>query len=81
MITARREDRLQKLKKELEEKHGNIKVKVIVADLTKSEDVDKIIEETKEDDIGLLINNAGELFVGVIYGYDECSVAIRSVWH
>lgn len=59
VITARREERLQSLKKELERKHANIKVKVVVADLAKSEDIQKIIDETEDLDVGLLINNAG----------------------
>lgn len=62
VITARREDRLQKLKTELEQKHGDINVQVILSDLTESEGVQKVIEETKDVDIGLLINNAGELY-------------------
>lgn len=58
IIVARREDKLENLKWELE---NSFKVKVIVKiyDLTKIENVDKLYDDLKQFKINLLINNAG----------------------
>lgn len=45
IVAARRGDKLQQLKEELEQK-ANVKVKVVVADLSKPEDVERLIEES-----------------------------------
>jgi len=60
VIIARREDRLNELKQELEKKH-NIKVKVIAKDLTLPNATIEIYNEVKEAEIQVdyLINNAG----------------------
>jgi len=58
VIIARREDKLLALKKELISKY-NIKIKIIVADLTSISGLEKVKKETDGLEIGLLINNAG----------------------
>ena len=59
VITARREDRLKKLKEKIEQDGGQ--ALSVVADVTKKEDWEKIIKETKETfgDATALVNNAG----------------------
>lgn len=55
IIVARREERLQSLKDEL----SNVKVKCIVADLSDENECKKLYEQTKDENIDMLINNAG----------------------
>ncbi len=60
IITARNEESLKELKKELNEKNNN-KVDIYLADLNKEEECLKLYNEVKEkyQNIDLLINNAG----------------------
>jgi len=60
IIIARSEDKLNKLKKELESKH-NIKVKVIAKDLANAEATKEIYDEISKAgvEVEYLINNAG----------------------
>lgn len=60
VIIARRKDKLNELKQELENKH-NVKVKVIAKDLTLPEAAIEIYNEVKESgmEVDYLINNAG----------------------
>lgn len=58
LITARREEQLQKLADKLEEKHP-IKVEILVCDLSDSEQLDILIEKAKTMDLGLVVSNAG----------------------
>lgn len=60
IITARNEENLKELKKELNEKNNN-KVDIYLADLSKEEECLKLYNEVKEKykKIDLLINNAG----------------------
>lgn len=55
IIVARREDRLNELKNELK----NVNVKCISADLSNEEEVKNLYEITKDENIDMLINNAG----------------------
>lgn len=55
---ARRRDLLEKLATDFASKYG-VKCLVIAADLSISQDIEKVIEETKNLDVGLLINAAG----------------------
>lgn len=57
-LVARSEEKLRVIEKELISKY-QIKVKAIVADLTSEADIDKLIKETSDLEIGLLVNNAG----------------------
>lgn len=54
ILTARRKDRLLALQRQLS---GN--VRVIEADLSKKEDCFRLYEQTKDDGVDFLINNAG----------------------
>ena len=60
IITARNEESLKELKKELNEKNNN-KVDIYLADLSEEEECLKLYNEVKEkyQNIDLLINNAG----------------------
>ena len=59
VLTARSEDKLNELKEEIKRKGGQ--VLVVVADVTKKEDFENIVEQTikKFNKIHVLINNAG----------------------
>ena len=54
ILVARRTTRLEKLKKELK-----TDIKIISLDLSDFSNVQKLYKETKEEDIDILINNAG----------------------
>ncbi|TNF00674.1 MAG: SDR family oxidoreductase [Deltaproteobacteria bacterium] len=60
VLTARRVDRLEELKNEVISKYG-VEVKIIPADLSQTEDVQKLFNETEGQGthISYLINNAG----------------------
>ncbi len=58
IITARRKERLFKLKHELMQKYG-VKVKVIAADLSDESEVFGLYEKVKKYNIDILVNNAG----------------------
>jgi len=58
VLIARSEDKLLALKKELVSKY-NIDIKIIVADLTSINGLEKVKKETIGLEIGLLVNNAG----------------------
>lgn len=55
IVVARREERLSELKQKI----TNVDVKCIVADLSKESECRRLYEETKDDNIDMLINNAG----------------------
>ena len=57
-LVARSEKKLRAIEKELIAKY-QVNVKVIVADLTSEVDIETLIEETHDLEIGLLVNNAG----------------------
>jgi hypothetical protein len=58
VISARRAERLEALKAELEAKTG-VKVRTLVADLSKMADVERAIDEAKQLDLSAVILNAG----------------------
>ena len=58
IITARRRERLEKLKREFMRKYG-VKVKVITADLTDEKQVFELYEKVKKYNVDIFINNAG----------------------
>ena len=53
-VVARRKDRLEELKKELGDN-----IEIIELDLSKEENIYKLHEQVKQEDIDILINNAG----------------------
>ena len=59
ILVARSTEKLTDLSADLENQYG-IKTKVVTADLVKSEDVNRVIDQTRSYDIGLLVNNAGK---------------------
>ena len=67
VIVARRERALAECKTALEQEFGN-RVRTIAADLSTEVDVDRVIHETEDLEIGLLINNAGAYTVGAVLG-------------
>ena len=54
ILVARRKDKLEELKKELD-----VNVKIIEMDLSHEDNVYKLYDKCKNDDIDILINNAG----------------------
>lgn len=58
VLVARSESRLNELAQELIEQH-NIKVEVLVADLSDRSQLDKVADRAAMDDVELVINNAG----------------------
>jgi short-subunit dehydrogenase len=71
VIVARSEDKLNALKKELENKH-DVKVKVLVKDLSNLNTAKEIYDELKSENIEIeyLINNAGFGGVGAFHTRD-----------
>ena len=65
IIVARRKNRLEKLQKKLD-----TNVKIIELDLSKEENVYKLYEKTKNENIDFLINNAGFGLFGDFYKTD-----------
>ncbi len=55
ILVARRKERLEELKREL----TNVKVTIVASDLTKRENVYKLYDKFKKENIDFLINNAG----------------------
>ncbi len=64
IISARRGDKLNILKQELEQKAG-IKVKIVVADLSVPEDVERLIKESTAGPLTAAILNAGVTYFGL----------------
>lgn len=58
IVVARRLDKLNELKEELEKNFG-VDVEVIEADLTDRDDIKKVVARLKQNDIDVLVNNAG----------------------
>ena len=58
IITGRREEKIKALAEELSDSYGSA-VDVVLVELSDSEQVDKFIENIKDRNIDLLINNAG----------------------
>jgi uncharacterized protein len=61
IVTARRQDALQKLKADLEKEHKDIQVAVIVADLSKPDGAQSVYDQVKASGVQVdyVINNAG----------------------
>jgi len=64
IISARREDKLKQLKAELEQQEG-VRVKIVVADLSAPEDVERLIKQSLEgQDLYAAVLNAGVTYFG-----------------
>ncbi len=66
ILVARRKDRLEELKSEL----INVKVTIVSLDLSKENNVYKLYERFKNDNIDFLINNAGFGLFGMFHETD-----------
>lgn len=59
VLVARRRDRLEELQKSLSGEH-KVSVDIVRADLTKPDDLDRVVAAIESDDrLGLVVNNAG----------------------
>lgn len=58
ILVARNETELKKIKKEIIENY-KVDCKHIICDLSKAEEIKKLIEKIKNEDVEILINNAG----------------------
>jgi uncharacterized protein len=68
VLVARRTDRLDALKKELEQKCKDVRIETIKCDLSNREDTERLIAEiaARELDVDVLVNNAGVGLMGVV---------------
>jgi len=69
VLTARREDRLNELARELEAGHG-VATRVVAADLSRSEDVAVLAAAVSDLDVAILVNNAGFGYAGAFAKQD-----------
>lgn len=69
IIVARNQSRLEKSARELEKEHG-VRVEVLAADLTRSEQCKKVERHAAEAHLTLLVNNAGFGTVGPFHELD-----------
>lgn len=69
ILVARRQDRLETLAAELESGH-RIQTRVIAADLTADGQCARVIRETEDLEVGLLVNNAGYGMSGYYHELD-----------
>ena len=67
ILVARREDRLKELSNELKNES-----EIISLDVSNYDDIEKLIKLTKDEDIDILINNAG---FGLFGDFDETPLA------
>jgi uncharacterized protein len=58
VLTARRQDRLRKLAADLEQAYG-VSTRVVAADLSADDGVDRLVEAVADLDVSVLVNNAG----------------------
>ena len=63
VLVARREAKLKSLANSLELMHG-VKTRIIAADLTDPTFIEAIRAQTSDIEVGLLVNNAGQYYIG-----------------
>lgn len=66
VLVARGEDDIEKTAKEAEEEY-DIKTLCVSADLTEDDGIKELLSATADLDVGLLVNNAGMLYVGSFF--------------
>lgn len=71
IIVARNESKLLSLKEEI----NNVKVEIILKDLSKEEECVSLIEEVKDYEIDILINNAG---FGLFGEFDQTDINVET---
>ena len=69
IITARDEDKLLELKKEIES-NAKVKIKIFLANLEKEEEIFGLYEKVKDEKIDVFINNAGFGIIGEFWNTD-----------
>jgi uncharacterized protein len=69
VLVARNGEKLDAVSKEIQEKYG-VKVRTVAADLSDVKDIDRVERETRDLNVGLLINNAGAWQEGEFLGND-----------
>lgn len=68
VLIARRQERLEALRDELQRQHG-IHTRVIAADLSETDELSRVVAQTADLDIGLLVNSAGFAVTGEFAGH------------
>lgn len=68
-LTARREERLVELAGEIEKNH-QVQTRVVAADLSIPEDVERLAEAVSDLDVAVLVNNAGRGYSGAFAKQD-----------
>ena len=77
VITGRRKEIIQQLADELTKQY-NVKIKVILADLSLDNDIQKVVEAIKSlENLDILINNAG--YNDVPEFFDKTDLAVHEV--
>ncbi|MCA1009389.1 SDR family oxidoreductase [Halobacillus halophilus] len=67
VLAARRSERLQELANEITESY-NVEAKVVETDVTKKEDVEQLVKDTKDQfgSVDILVNNAGVMLLSFL---------------
>ncbi|SFF60896.1 NADP-dependent 3-hydroxy acid dehydrogenase YdfG [Halobacillus alkaliphilus] len=67
VLAARRAEKLQELANEITESY-NVEAKVVETDVTKKEDVEQLVKETKDQfgSVDILVNNAGVMLLSFL---------------
>lgn len=66
VLVARRQEKLDSLASQMRETH-QVQTKVVVADLSTEEGWRKVVSETEDVEVGLLVNNAGIMLLGSFF--------------
>ena len=69
VLVARSGEKLDAVSKEIKEKYG-VDVRTVAADLSDAKDVERVDRETRDLNVGLLVNNAGGWQEGEFLGND-----------
>ena len=69
VLVARSGEKLEAVSAEIKEKYG-VDVRTVAADLSDAKDVDRVDRETRDLNVGLLVNNAGGWQEGEFLGND-----------
>jgi hypothetical protein len=76
VLTARRDERLSELASELEQSH-RVRTRVVGADLSRPDDVERLAEAVADLDVAVLVNNAGVGYAGAFAKQD--AVRLRAM--
>lgn len=74
VVTARRGDELERLAHDVAGRHG-VEIRVVVADLARERDVQRLIGEIRDLDFGILVSNAGAGYMGRLDRQDPARLA------